>query len=201
MLKFLIIIIIILFSLEIEETENLIETLSKNKDILMNPFQRFRKETAILTGGVKDDFNSLTIGWGQIGILWQKPVMIVYVKKERYSWEFMEKGKYFTVSFLKRKHRKKLGFLGSKSGRDIKNKEKEAGLHIIKKGPGLGIIFEESVETYVCKLLYKHNIVYDVLDQDVKKFYDYAAENYGQSKIPHTEYIGEIIAHYYDKNQ
>ena len=129
--------------------------LAKDKKLLLNPYYRFFKDPAIATGGTKEDFNSITIGWGSFGVLYQKPIMIVYVKPERYTWKFLEKGEYFTVSFLKRKHRKKLGFIGSKSGRDVKNKEKEAGLHIINKGPGLGIIFKESYETYVCKLLYK----------------------------------------------
>ena len=36
-----------------------------------------------------------------MGVLWQKPVVTVYVKPERYTWKFLEKGEYFTVSFLK----------------------------------------------------------------------------------------------------
>ena len=122
------IILIFLFltiSTEFEVNEGDLEKLSKNKEFLINPFQRFHKETAIVTAGTKEDFNSLVIGWGQMGVLWQKPVITVYVKPERYTWKFLEKGEYFTVSFLKRKHRKKLGFLGTKSGRDLKIKKKK----------------------------------------------------------------------------
>ena len=174
--------------------------LAKDKKLLLNPYYRFFKDPAIATGGTKEDFNSITIGWGSFGVLYQKPIMIVYVKPERYTWKFLEKGEYFTVSFLKRKHRKKLGFIGSKSGRDLKNKEKEAGLHIINKGPGLGIIFKESYETYVCKLIYKHSIDYNGLHQDIKKFYDSHVSGY-QGKTPHSMYIGEVIAHYYDEDK
>ena len=99
--------------------------LAKDKKLLLNPYYRFFKDPAIATGGTKEDFNSITIGWGSFGVLYQKPIMIVYVKPERYTWKFLEKGEYFTLSFLKRKHRKKLGFLGTKSGRDLKIKKKK----------------------------------------------------------------------------
>ena len=188
-------------SIELEVNKNNLEPLSKNKELLLNPFQKFHKETAIVTGGTKDDFNSLVAGWGQMGVLWQKPVITVYVKPERYTWQFLEKGEYFTVSFLKRKFRKKLGFIGMKSGRDIKNKEKEAGLHIINKGPGLGIIFEESIETYVCKLIYKHAINYNMIHEEIKKFYESGVGRGNVDTTPHSEYIGEIIATYFEKGR
>ena len=188
-------------SIELEVNKNNLEPLSKNKELLLNPFQRFHKETAIVTGGTKDDFNSLVVGWGQMGVLWQKPVVTVYVKPERYTWKFLEKGEYFTVSFLKRKFRKKLGFIGMKSGRDIKNKEKEAGLHIINKGPGLGIIFEESIETYVCKLIYKHPINYNMMHKEIQILYESLVGNVNENNVPHSEYIGEIIARFYEKGR
>ncbi len=193
--------LLLTISIELEVKKNDLEKLSKNKELLLNPFQRFHKETAIVTGGTKDDFNSLVVGWGQMGVLWQKPVVTVYVKPERYTWKFLEKGEYFTVSFLKRKFRKKLGFIGTKSGRDIKNKEKEAGLHIINKGPGLGIIFEESIETFVCKLIYKHAINYNMIHKEIQIFYDNSVKKGNLDNTPHSEYIGEIIAHYYEKGR
>ena len=101
-------------SIELEVNKSDLEQLSKNKELLLNPFQRFHKETAIVTGGTKEDFNSMLVGWGQMGVLWQKPVITIYVKPERYTWKFLEKGEYFTVSFLKRKHRKNKIFITKK---------------------------------------------------------------------------------------
>ena len=199
MLNYIILIVLIITTSNKFEI-GILGELAKDKKLLLNPYYKFFKDPAIATGGTKDNYNSITIGWGSFGVLYQKPIMIIYVKPERYTWKFLEKGEYFTVSFLKKKHRKKLGFLGTKSGRDIKNKEKEAGLHIINKGPGLGIIFKESNETYVCKLIYKHSIDYNMLHQDIKNFYDSHVSEY-QGKTPHSMYIGEVIAHYYDENK
>ena len=46
----------------------LIESLSNNKTYKINPFHRFHKETAIITGGEKEEYNSLLVGYGQIGV-------------------------------------------------------------------------------------------------------------------------------------
>ena len=201
MLFHILVLTLILSTLQFEVNEGDLEVLSKNKELLMNPFQKFHKETAIITGGDPKNYNSLVVGWGEMGVLWQKPVITIYVKHERYTWEFLERGEFFTVSFLSRKHRKKLGFIGSKSGRNIKNKEKESGLHVINKGPGLGIIFEESVETYVCKLIYKHAMFYNNLNQEIKGFYDFAVGKGNIDNTPHSLYIGEVIAHYLTKGR
>lgn len=45
----------------------------------------------VLSAGDKNSHNSMIIGWGLIGAAWQKPLFIVYVKPERYTYEFIEK--------------------------------------------------------------------------------------------------------------
>ena len=98
---------------------------SKDSIYNQNPFHQFHKRTALLTSGKISNFNTLTIGWGTIGVLWQRPVIYVYVKPERYTFKFMEENEYFTVSFYGKKYRKQMGIFGSKSGKDF-DKVKEA---------------------------------------------------------------------------
>ena len=54
----------------------------------------------LLTTKVGDRVNTMTIGWAQVGRLWALPVCTVYVRPERYTYQFMESHDYFTVSVL-----------------------------------------------------------------------------------------------------
>ena len=86
------------------------------KDFNVAPLYVLDKEWALLTVGNSDKFNTMTISWGGLGTLWNKPVVTVYVKPIRYTYEFMEENDYFTISFYDHKYRKDLALLGSKSG-------------------------------------------------------------------------------------
>ena len=44
---------------------------------------------AILSAGDKNSYNSMAIEWGSIGVSWKRPIFTVYVKDERYTYEFM----------------------------------------------------------------------------------------------------------------
>ena len=84
---------------------------------------------AILTAGDKNSYNSMTIGWGSIGVGFARPIFTVYVKPERYTYQFIEKSKIFTVSYIDKKLYSKFGPYGNKSGKDV-NKEEVSGTHI-----------------------------------------------------------------------
>ena len=62
-------------------------------------FRKFDKQWALVTAGTPEHYNTMTISWGGLGTLWRRPVATVYVKKNRYTFEFMEQNDYFTVSF------------------------------------------------------------------------------------------------------
>ena len=66
----------------------------------------FDKKWALLTAGDKDKFNTMTVSWGGLGTIWGKPVATVYVRKSRYTHDFMEDNDYFTVSFYPEECRK-----------------------------------------------------------------------------------------------
>ena len=48
---------------------------------------KFDKEWALLTAGDSSKFNTMTISWGGFGTLWHKPVITVYVRKNRFIFE------------------------------------------------------------------------------------------------------------------
>ena len=152
------------------------------------------KMPAIVTAGTKESHNSCVIGWGLLGVGWYKPLFIVYVKPDRYTYQFMERSDYFTVSFIKKSLYKKFIIYGSKSGRDI-NKEEESGAQIQFLDNG-GITFKEAEEVYVCKIMAKIQLEDKNLSPEIIEFYDKASTLFKQTKQPHGVYIGEIIGHY-----
>ena len=81
-------------------------------------FTKFDKQWALVTAGTPEHYNTMTISWGGLGTLWERPVATVYVKKNRYTFAFMEESDYFTVSFYPEEQRRALSLLGSTSGRD-----------------------------------------------------------------------------------
>lgn len=89
------------------------------KDFQPEIFKLFDDQWGILTAGDKDAFNSMTISWGMLGTLWCMPhkgknVCAVFVNPARYTYGFMEKSDYYTVSFFdNKKYQKALGIMGA----------------------------------------------------------------------------------------
>ena len=160
---------------------------------LLQPFTT-PKMPAVLSAGNKDSHNSCVIGWGLLGVAWSRPLFIVYVKPDRYTYQFMETTEFFTVNFIKKSLYKKFRIYGNKSGRDI-NKEEESGAQIQYLDNG-GITFKEAEEVYVCKVMAKTYFDEKNLSKEIIDFYDKASGLFKQTKEPHGVYIGEIIAHY-----
>ena len=77
--------------------------------------------------------NTMTIGWGSLGVIWGKPVFSVLVRPSRYTYGLLEASGEFTVSVPLTDMAKALGVCGSKSGRDL-DKFAAAGL---QKLPGI----------------------------------------------------------------
>ena len=112
-------------------------------------FRVFGTQNALLTAGDQTACNTMTIGWCQIGRLWNLPVCTVYVRPERYTYAFTESHDYFTVSILPATEKKTMGFCGTKSGRDV-NKIKECGLTVCY-GAGDAPFFDEAELVLVCR--------------------------------------------------
>lgn len=133
--------------------------------------------------------NTMTIGWGSIGIVWSRPVMMVMVRHSRYTNELIEQSQEFTVSVpLSKDFRKELAFAGTKSGRDC-DKFKELGIQEVSGRkteapviPGCGLIYE-------CRILLRQEIDAAGLDESVK------ATVYPDGDY-HVLYFGEILACY-----
>ena len=151
----------------------------------------------ILSAGDKNGYNSMLIEWGSMGVAWRRPLFTVYVKPERYTHDFLVKGKIFTVSIFNKKYKKKMSIYGVKSGRDV-NKEELAGTHIQFLDDG-GITFEEADEVFVCKIVAKAYIKDGELDPEIIEMFKKNLKLY-TSTSAHTLFVGEIIGHYLRKS-
>lgn len=152
-------------------------------ELVLDPARLYRDAWGLLTAGTRTDFNSMTISWGCFGQLWGKPITQVFVRDSRYTFEFMDKSPYFTVSFFEKKMLPRLSRLGSESGRDI-DKMKDSGFTPVFLPHG--IAYEEAVLCLVCRKLYAH-------DFTEKHFYDkdIFEEVYGEGGF-HREFIAEV---------
>ena len=137
------------------------------ENISYNPFKKFDKEWALVTCGTKEKYNTMTIKWGTMGTIWGKPMIQIFIRPTRYTFEFLLSNDYFTVSFYDNKYKKELSLIGTKSGREI-DKVKEC--NFIPKFLNNGITFEQAYETFVCKKCYYQKIdVQNVNDIDKKQ--------------------------------
>lgn len=151
-------------------------------EIKDNPFKIIGDDWALLTSGTKDKFNSMTISWGSLGIMWHKPVAYTFVRPQRYTKEFIDKNDYISLCFFDEKYKEALKFCGAHSGRDY-DKVKETGLTPITDD--LAPYYKEARLVLICKKLYSQYLTEDnVIDNKVKEFYngDY-----------HEMYVNEIV--------
>ena len=150
----------------------------------IEPFDKFNKEWALVSAGNVDDFNTMTISWGSMGTLWSKPIVNVYIKPCRYTYQYMNDHDYFTVSFFDEKFREDLKILGTKSKRDV-DKMALTKLHAKEVQGSIG--FEEANCTIVCKKIYWQ-------DLDLKRIPEDVVKKYYLTEEPHRVFVGEVVA-------
>lgn len=93
-----------------------------------NVFKLIGKDWMLITAKKSDgSFNTMTASWGGAGVLWNKNVCFVFIRPQRYTYEFTEEADEFTLSFYPEEMRPALTLCGRKSGRDG-DKIGEAGL-------------------------------------------------------------------------
>jgi flavin reductase (DIM6/NTAB) family NADH-FMN oxidoreductase RutF len=157
-------------------------------DLIINPHHLFDRQTLLLAAGnySNGDFNEMTIGWGSIGTMWNKPFVEVVVRPTRFTYGFMEDYEDFTVSAFPSEHKKALSYLGTRSGRDG-NKLAETDLSAISSQKVKSPSFEQAELTIECRTIYS-------ADFDPTRFIDPTIEKNYPKKDYHRVYYGEIVA-------
>lgn len=156
----------------------------KPEQIRDNVFSLIGSDWMLITSGTLESYNFMTASWGGFGVLWGKKICFCVIRPHRYTYSFMEKSSFFTLSFFDEKYRSVLNFCGTKSGRNV-NKAKATGLTLIK-GTLDDVYFAEARLVLECKKNYFQDI-------DPNNFIDATIDENYPKKDYHRMYIGEII--------
>lgn len=153
----------------------------------------------LLTTKRGEKVNSMTIGWGTMGVDWSLPMFIVYVRESRYTKQLLEENGEFTINVpIGDVDKNILSVCGTKSGRDM-NKIEELGLHLEEpmsvSVPGI----KELPLTLECKVLYKQQQDLSAIPQKILDRY-YPVEDDtlhpGSDRDYHICYYGQILKAY-----
>ncbi len=123
----------------------------KPEELEMKFFARIGLDWFLVSAEKDGKMNALTASWGQMGQLWNKWVVTIYIRPQRYTKEFIDHSDRFSLSFFNGKH-DEMSFIGTNSGRDIPMKTEKAGLHTeyIDGVPS----FKEANLIFICRKLY-----------------------------------------------
>ena len=151
------------------------------------------KRGILLTTKGRGMVDTMTIGWGTIGVKWGRPVFVAYVRESRFTRELLDENPEFTVNIpVGQVDGKILGFCGTKSGRDV-DKIRELGLHLEEPVnitvPGI----RELPLTLECKVIYRNPQPTEGLPQEILDRY-YPEVN--GKRDAHIAYYGEIVSAY-----
>lgn len=158
--------------------------MQKDTDFILNQFS----EGVFLTAGERP--NPMTIGWGQIGIMWGKRVFIAPVRDSRFTNGLIRHSGCFTVSVpAAGKMKKELAYCGNNSGRDV-DKWRAAGL-TAQKAKKIAAHVVAGCETYYeCKVVAIVRLNEDsYLEPDT-------LDAWYRTGDMHVLFIGEIVAEY-----
>lgn len=124
----------------------------KVNELKDNMIEAISKEWMLVTSGTKEHFNTMTASWGGIGFLWNKPVAFIFIRPERYTYEFIENNEFLTLSFLGEENKEVHKVCGSQSGRNT-DKVKATGLKPVFTENG-AVTFGQARLTLECRKLY-----------------------------------------------
>ena len=151
----------------------------------------------LLTTKAGDRVNTMTIGWGTLGVEWGKTIFTVYVRQNRFTHEQLSKNPEFTINIpVGAFDRSILGKAGTTSGHDGDKIEK-LGLTLedseVISVPGI----KELPLTLECKVLYQKDQDLSDIPKDINADpQNVDGSFHGANRDSHTAYYAEIVAAY-----
>jgi flavin reductase (DIM6/NTAB) family NADH-FMN oxidoreductase RutF len=156
------------------------------REIDTSAVKMINDDWALVTAGSEKKWNTMTISWGGLGELWGEDVAFVFIRPQRYTYEFVENNDLFSVSFFGGAYKKELSVCGSKSGR---NTDKAAETGLVPLFIDGTVSFEQAETVLICKKIAFQDInPAGFLDAEIE-------ENY-PSKDYHRMYVGKILKTY-----
>lgn len=156
------------------------------RDIKKSAVELISDNWGLVTAGNAEKFNTMTVSWGGLGEIWGKDAVFIFIRPQRYTYEFLENEELFTLSFYGDECKDALKICGSKSGRDI---DKVAATGLTPVFTDGSVTFEQAEYTLVCRKMASQFI-------DPAGFEDKNIEKNYSSADYHKVYIGEILKVY-----
>ena len=152
----------------------------------------------LLVSEAEDCVNAMTIGWGTLGIEWNVPVFIVFVREGRFTRELLDRTGEFTVCVpygdkYSKQVTKALGICGSRSGRDM-DKIAKSGLTTIEAEIVRPPAIKEFPLTFECRVVFQQLEPVKEIPSKFLKFYP--ADKLDEYGGAHIAYYGEILKSY-----
>ncbi len=157
-------------------------------DLAIRSLNLWNNQWLLLSSGdfKENHFNSMTVAWGSLGVMWNKPFAQVVVRPTRYTYGFMEQYDTFTLCSFPEKYRPALQVLGTRSGRDM-DKMRASGLTPIAAAQVAAPAFAEASLVLECRKIYWQ-------DLDASHFLDAEIERHYPKQDYHRIYFGEILS-------
>ena len=141
---------------------------------------------AFLTSRAGEDVNTMTVSWGMVGRLWNKPVFMAFVRPQRHTNMILKKSGSFTISVPFGTLAEELKICGTKSGADI---DKSAVVNFIPAKRVDSPVVKGCDMYYECKILWRDKFEESALPEEVRQ------AHYPQADY-HYLYLGEIVECY-----
>lgn len=150
-----------------------------------SPFRKIGKDWMLVAAEKGGKVNAMTASWGGIGVLWGKNVAFVFIRKSRYTKEFVDSSETFSLSFFNHAENADiLNYMGKVSGRE-EDKIAKCGLTVnhAENTP----YFDEAETVMLCRKMAVVPISADnYLDPSIDGRW-YADKDY------HDMYVAEIL--------
>lgn len=154
------------------------------QDLLVNPFTILDQQWALLVAGSAHP-NPMTVSWGGLGTLWNRPVATVYVRPTRFTFSLLKEEPFFTLNFLPEPYRAALNVCGSTSGRNTDKWQATS----LGRVPGETVPVPKVAEAELaleCRVL-------ATLDLDPARFLEPAIHELYPKKDYHRVFLGEVL--------
>ncbi len=127
--------------------------------------------------------NVMTIGWATVGIIWGLPMMLVMVRPSRYTYQFIEDSRLFTVNVPAEGMKDFVNLCGTRSGRDV---DKLAQVATSTGQKVNCVTIDQCPLVYECRVVHWNDVQPDVLAPEI------VSSAYSRGDF-HRVYYGQIM--------
>lgn len=158
----------------------------KAKELSVEIVDLWMNRWFLLTSGTLESCNMMTVAWGSLGYMWNKPFAQAVVRPQRFTRGFIDRSDSFTLCAFPKTFRKDLNLLGTLSGRDG-DKLVKTRLTLKASKRVASPSYQEADLILECRKIYFQ-------DMDPAGFVDPAIHKNYPGKDYHRIYFGEILS-------